>query len=112
MKYGVEINLASKKYKEYVWLLGIKQGQYIPFQSIQYFFIKDFKVSQRVNSRIKSATFIEEEFRGFVKFDDDEKIHLLTKKNKEALIQKLKSIAQDLQVGLIDYSYGKKEKLL
>lgn len=111
-RYGVIVDLNSKKYQDYIWVCGFKIGPWVSFSKIQYVFIKDYKIQQRFNSRVNSATFSHNEFRGFIKFSEQEKIHIITRKNYEALAGELKTLAQKLNVGLIDYSFGNRKELL
>src|SRR6185436_8021337 len=73
-RYGVEIDFSSKLYQDYTWVMGFKIGQQMKFDSIQYLFIKDFKITQTFNSRVNSATITTHEYRGYVKFNDREKV--------------------------------------
>src|SRR5688572_20398802 len=73
--YGVEINFVSRQYQEYTWVLGFRIGERFTFDSIQYLFIKDFKITRTFNSRVNSATITSNEYRGYVKFNDSEKVH-------------------------------------
>lgn len=111
-RYGVEISFRDKRYQEYTWVLGLRLGERAHFDSIRYLFIKDFKVAQTVNSRVNSSTFTSDEFRGFVKFSNEEKIHLITRPDHEAVIKELKNLAAELNVSLVDYSYGQQQKLV
>jgi hypothetical protein len=111
-RYGVEINFVRQQYQEYTWVLGARLGHQIHFDSIRYLFIKDFKVSQTVNSRLNSSTFTSEEFRGFIKFDNEEKIHIITRSNHEAMVNDLKQVAAKWSIGLVDYSFGQQERLV
>jgi hypothetical protein len=110
-RYGVEINFVSKQYREYTWVLGAKLGDQINFDSIRYLFIKDFKVSQTLNSKVNSSTFVSDEFRGLIKFDNEDKVHIITREYHETIVKDLKQIAAELNVGLVDYSFGQQERL-
>jgi len=104
--YRIEINFEKKLYKDYVWFLGIKNGKAERFENIEYLYIKQSKSSQRMNSLITSKTFTKDTFDGYLKFSEEEKIHLLTKENKASLIKKLTPIADALGVKIVDYSAG------
>jgi hypothetical protein len=42
----LEINLDEKYYREYIWTLGLKWGEKIKFNQIQYFYLTKSKKSQ------------------------------------------------------------------
>ena len=111
-RYGVEINFSAKQYLEYTWMLGFKAGVRINFESVRYLFIKDFKISQTFNSRVNSATITHEEYRGYVKFNEREKVHIMSKKDYHLLVNELKELARKFNVGLVDYSFGHLVKLV
>jgi hypothetical protein len=111
-RYGVEIDFNSKEYQEYFWILGLRQGKRFPFESIQYLFIKDFRMSETFNSRVNSSTIIRDEFRGYVKFSEESKIHILTKDDYNQLVSLLKDLAKQFQVGLVDYTFGHRVQLM
>lgn len=110
--YGVEINLKSKQYREYIWILGFRKGEEISFDSIQYLFIKDFRISETFNSRVNSSTIVRNEFRGFVKFSEESKIHIVTKDDYEKMVIQLKKLAKQFDVGLVDYTFGNRIQLI
>jgi hypothetical protein len=105
-QYHVEINLIEKWYKEYVWVLGLKHGEKEKYSTLEYLFINKGKVTQTTGSRVQTTTVTKDEFRGFIKFDGEEKIHILTTTNHEKLVKAMSKIAQSLQSHLIDYSTG------
>jgi len=110
-RYGVEINLAEQLYTEYVWVLGYRSGEKIKFENIEYLYINKLKVTQGMSSLLNSTTIDSEEYRGYIKFNEQEKIHFITKGNHQKLIIELKRIAQSMGVGLFDYSSGGREQL-
>lgn len=102
--YRLEIDFENKVYRDYVWFLGLKNGKTARFENIEYLFIKKSKISQNLNSRISTRTITKDTFDGYLKFNEAEKIHLLTKDSKSALVGRLKHIAQLLQLKIVDYS--------
>lgn len=105
-QYRVDVNANDKWFKEYVWILGIKNGALVKFSQLDYLFINKGKISQTVGSRVQSTTVIKDEYRGFIKFDGDEKIHILTHSNHDKLVKTMSSASQTLQTRLFDYSSG------
>jgi DNA repair protein RadC len=56
--------------------------------------------------RVASSTIQKEVYDGYLKFSEQEKLHLLTLDNKENLIKKLRVISSQLKASLVDYSNG------
>lgn len=102
--YRLEIDFEKKRYKDYVWFMGMKKGSEERFETIEYLFINRSKLSQNLNSRISTRTITKDVFNGYLKLNGVEPIHLLTKENKVALVQRLNKIAALLQVKVVDYS--------
>ena len=111
-RYGVEIDFDKKKFQEFIWILGYQHGERVPFDAIQYLFLKDFRIAQTFNSRVNSATVIEDEFRGYVKFSEENKVHILTMDDYDKLVGKLKPLAAKFKVGLMDYTFGHRIQLM
>ena len=105
-RYGVAVHTDEKWFKEYVWVLGLKLGERIKYSNLEYLFIGKGRVTQTTSSRVQSTTVTRDEYRGFIKFDTDEKIHILTKGDHEKLVKAMTKTAQTFQVRLFDYSSG------
>jgi hypothetical protein len=110
--YKVEINTSEKWFKEYTWILGIKVGERVPYKTLDYLFINVGKVTETINSRIKTKTKTRDEYRGFIKFDGKEKIHILTNGDYKKLAKDLTELAKTLNTHLIDYSSGHQIQLV
>src|SRR5687768_3339232 len=104
--YRFSVDLDKKIYHDYLWMLGFRMGEKKKFNAIEYVFIKKSNVSQTMRMRIASSTIRKEVFDGYVKFSGDEKVHLLTLDSKGDLMSRLKTIASQLRLRLIDYSEG------
>ena len=100
-------DLFKKEFHDYLWILGLKYGEKAKFEKIEYLFIKKSNVSQVMRSQVQSTTFRKEVFDGYLKFSEVEKIHLITRGNKNDLIKGLRVIATKLNVKIVDYSEGK-----
>lgn len=101
---GTEINKEKKIFREYKSFFFLKSGRWEPFDGIEKIFINASKKKQQMHTAHtnKSSIFIEEEFNGFLKFDNGTKIQLLRKRNKPSLLKSLKNISTLLQVPLED----------
>lgn len=104
--YRVSVDLDKKNYRDYLWILGLRNGEKGKFSNIEYVFIKKGTVTQTMRLRVASSTIRKEVFDGYLKFSEHDKIHLFTMDRKETLVKKLKTISSGLKVKLIDYSDG------
>lgn len=104
--YKVEINTTEKWFKEYTWVLGLKLGERISYQTLDYLFINVGKVTETTSARIQSTKVTRDEYRGFIKFDGQEKIHILSNGDYKTLANEMTTIAKTLNSHLIDYSSG------
>lgn len=103
--YRLLIDYRLKVHIEYISIVGIKVGaEKKSFVDLQYLFVKKSRVSQTLNSRASSTTIQKFQYDGFLKFSEDDKLHLMTLENKAALIKNLKAIASKLKVNILDYS--------
>lgn len=104
--YRFSIDLDNKLYHDYLWFLGFKFGDKRKFETIAYIFIKKNTVSQKMYGRVASSTISTEVSDAYLKFSETDKIHLFTRSNKKALIQKIKPLASNLNLDILDYSEG------
>ena len=109
--YRLKIDYSKKEFFDYVWVLGFKNGDHGKFEKIEYLFIKKSRVSQKMNHIVGSATIQKEVYDGYLKFSDQEKIHLITQDNKKNLIEKLKAMSTKLKVRIVDYSEGEPKEI-
>jgi hypothetical protein len=109
--YRLRIDFAKKVYFDFVWFLGLKNGDQGKFDEIEYLFIKKSRVSQKMNHIVISSTIQNEIYDGYLKFSNGEKIHLLTKESKDVLLKKLKLISHKLNTRIIDYSEGEPKEI-
>jgi hypothetical protein len=101
--YGFEINTSPNFFREYVWVLGYKEGKKSPFKAIEFLFI------QRGSFRFLTYSLKEKElpaYEGYLKFEGRNEVQMLTEVSKEMLITKLKNLAAPLDVEIKDYSEG------
>ncbi len=104
--YRLKIDPGNKVYTHYVWLLGLKRGERDAYENIEYLFIKKVKVQQSMHSRVSSTTVHSEVYEGFIRFSEKDKLHLITSSNKAILVKKLKIIADQLSLQILDYAEG------
>ena len=109
--YRLRIDFDNKVFHDYLWILGLKNGDKGKFENVEYLFIKKSKVSQTMHLRVASSTIQKEVYDGYLKFSEKDKIHLMTKDNKSDLIKKLRVISIALKVKIIDYSEGEQKEI-
>lgn len=101
--YGFEINTKPNSFREFVWVLGWRDGKVAPYKSIEFLFIQKGKhtfLTYGLRERTLPA------FEAYVKFEARNEVHFLTDINKEKLISKITLIAEFLSVEIRDYSDG------
>jgi hypothetical protein len=104
--YRLHIDLDKKVYREYLWIMGLKDGKLRNFHALLYFFIKKNKVSQTMGLKAANTTVVKEVYDTYLKFSDEEKIHILTANQKDKIITKLHPISRALLIDLVDYTDG------
>lgn len=103
--FRLAINHNQKIYTEYISLFGMKVSKEVSrFEVIEYIFIKKSRVSQNLNSRASSTTIRKDQFDGYLKFSEDDKVHLFSFEDKSVLLKRLRPIARIINVRMIDYS--------
>lgn len=102
--YRLRFDLIHKAYYDYVWVLGLRFGRWEKFDRVEYLFIKRNKMRQNMNSMTSSTTIHMAVYDGYLRISEQNKIHLLTSRNKETVLKKLKALANLLQVDILDYS--------
>jgi len=101
---GTEIDPSSKTYREYNSFLFIKKGKAKTYQGIEKIFINSARVSQTVYTAYssKSSSFSSTEYNAYLKFNEGEKVFLLSGKDKTKLLKKLRDISRSLNTSVVD----------
>lgn len=102
--YRLRVDLNAKAYHDYLWILGFRYGERGTFENVEYLFIKKSAFTQTMRLRVASSTIRKEVYDGYLKFSEQEKIHLLTMDKKEQLLARLRPVATQLKTRVIDYS--------
>ncbi len=102
--YRLRFDRMKKAYYDYVWVLGLRFGEWRKFDHIEYLFIKRNRMRQNMNSMTTSTTIHVQVYDGFLRISETHKVHLLTSRDKETVMKKLKALANLLQVDILDYS--------
>ncbi|GAA0890577.1 hypothetical protein GCM10009122_02550 [Fulvivirga kasyanovii] len=103
---GIEIDPQAKTYRPYYSFLFLKTGKRTRYAGIDRIYINANQVSQRVFTAHtnSSTTFKNVDFDAYIKFNNGVKEYIMTKRDKNALINKLKSVAEALDTPLVDNS--------
>lgn len=109
--YRLSIDFDTKTFHDYVWFLGLKNGEKGKFEQVEYVFVKKNAISQKMQLKAANSTIRKEVYDGYLKFSEEEKIHLLTKNNKQDVVKKLREISAMLNVKIIDYSSGEADEI-
>jgi len=81
--YRFTVDITKKVYSEYIWFLGLRLGKTrLNYEAIEYVFIKSSKESQTMNSRVVSNTITKVVFDGYLKFSEDNKVHIATRSSR------------------------------
>lgn len=102
--YRLTIDLSTKHFHDYVWFLGFKNGDRGRFETIDYLFVKKKRVSQTISARVASTTIRKDVYDGYLRFSEENKIHLLTSDSKSTVVKQLKTISLALNLRVIDYT--------
>ncbi|MBL7846862.1 MAG: hypothetical protein JNL40_05295 [Cyclobacteriaceae bacterium] len=100
----LRFDMAKKEYFDYVWMLGFRWGEGDHFDRIEYLFLKRNRMRQNMNSMMSSSTIHMNVYDGYLRISEKNKIHLLTSRNKETVMKKLKALASILNVDILDYT--------
>jgi len=109
--YRLSIDFETKTFHDYVWFLGFKNGEKGNFERVEYVFVKKNVISQKMQLKAANSTIHKEVYDGYLRFSEEEKIHILTKDNKQAVVKKLQEIAEILKVKIVDYSNGAPDEI-
>ena len=101
---GAEVDHQKKVYKEYASWLVIKTGKWRTYDAIDKVYINKIHETQRMYSAhtSKSSIFSNAVYHGYLKFSSNEKILLLSKKNKANMVKRLEGFAKAVGVPLVD----------
>lgn len=104
--YRLSLDFSKKVYREYLWILGMKDGKPHRFDDLAYFFIKKNISSQTMGLKAATTTVVKEVYDAYLKFSNEEKLHITTTNHKHKLIDKLRPISKQLKIEILDYTEG------
>jgi len=97
-QYKIEIDLKKKTYRDYLCFMGFKSGKKQSFDNIEKVYITKARVSQTLNQRSITQHLEHTEYNGFLKFSEDNKIHLGSSVNDNKMRRQLQELAKSLNV--------------
>ena len=101
---GTEISPDARVYREYNSFLFIKTGAGKKYDRIEKIFVNPGRVTRRYYTAhtSSSSTFTDMEYNGYVKFSDGVKVFLLSGRNRDKVITRLKGVADSLNIPFQD----------
>jgi hypothetical protein len=102
--YRLKVDFGRGTYFDYSWVLGFKMGERGRFERIEYIYINKNKVSQTVRVRVASTSFDRYDYNGYLKFSENQKIHLRSDANKKTVVRHMEVLAAKLKCQIRDYS--------
>ncbi len=109
--YRLRIDLDNKTYHDYLWILGMRQGDKGRYGNIDYLFLKAKRVTQNMQLKAASSSVAKDVVDAYLKFDGENKIHLFTRDSRHDVVVRLKEIAAMLNTRVIDYTSGEGEEI-
>jgi hypothetical protein len=98
----IEINMNKKFIHEYIWVLGSKWGTPKLFEHIEYIFINETKMRQKIivpwGGRVRYYKYVD--YIAYVKLSSGEKILLTRSKNHKTMAKNIKEISVKLAIPL------------
>lgn len=101
---GTEIDLGSKRFREYTSFFLVKTGEWIPFEEIEKIYVNKNNVRQNMSpSRTGLTTSVTfSQFSAFVKFNEEEIVQLIRHKSRKKVMACAKVWSAQLNVPLFD----------
>jgi hypothetical protein len=103
---GTEVDPVNKLYREYTAWFLIKTGAFEKFGQAERIYITQGKESRQMYTAhtTHSSTFVNVVYNAYLKFSNEEKVHLLSDKNKNTLLKIISPLSNGLRVDVIDYT--------
>lgn len=103
---GTEINPSSKTIREYNAFLFVKSGKERKFARVEGIVVHKAKVSQKMFTArtMSSSTFSHTEYNAYLKLYGEERIFLLSNKDKVKLLEKVRELARILNTSVSDHA--------
>jgi hypothetical protein len=103
-RYGLKIDSENKKYQDYLQIAGLKTGEEKEYEQIEKLFITAGKKTTKMQLRGHASYLNQLEYNGFIKFSEDDKVHLISSKDKKVVMGLLKLFSDELAINIDDLS--------
>lgn len=104
LNYGIQIDTEKKQYLDYLFILGYKKGTWRRYKKVEYFYITSGMVTTTMQLRAASSELAHMEYNGYIKFSEEDKVHLVSSKRKRKVIIFVEKMARDLGAKIKDLS--------
>jgi hypothetical protein len=104
---GLEVDLEKKTYREYMsFLWVIRMGKPVKIKAVEYIFINSNNVSRKIYTAhtSQSSTFKDREYNAFIKFSNGDKVKIMSRKDKQPLLEYSSALAKQMETSLVDYT--------
>ncbi len=103
-QYKIEIDIKNKTSRDYLWFMGYKIGKKQSYDDIEKVYMTSARVTQTLNQRSITQHLDRTEYSGFLRFSDDNKVHLGSSVNENKMRRRLQKLATSLNVDFSDLS--------
>lgn len=95
--YRLAVDLEQKTYREYLWILGMKQGEVTPFEDLQEIRVRLItqKITYGVVSRVNGRKQV---YTADLILDNQENLYLGEHSNEQKLMKKLDKVKEQLSI--------------
>jgi hypothetical protein len=101
--HGLEIDPHRKTYREYLSFCWLRFGTYKSYRQLSRIMVHGSQVGQTIFAMSNHASvYYHTEYDSYLYFDNGTRIHLLTRRSKEKLMQKVNRMAADMEVSVQD----------
>lgn len=107
---GLEIDLENQTYREYMSFFFImRMGKPVKFNSVENIFINSGNVSRKIYTAhtSESSTFKDRKYNAFVKFSNGGKVKIMSRKDKQPLLEYSSALARQMNTSVVDYTADK-----
>jgi len=101
-QYRIKVDFGRRNYFEYMWIFGLKNGDSEHFDKIEYIFVNRNKVKQTVAVRVASSTFDRYDYNVYLRFSENQKIHLFSDENKDTAMRHAQDLAKRFKCEVVD----------
>jgi hypothetical protein len=101
--YGFEIEMQPNAVREYIGILGFRNGKRNAFKDVEFIFIQSGKLRYLTYALREKEV---EGFEAYLKFEGRNEMLMLALEKKDRLVATMKGIASRLHIPIRDYTSG------